>query len=50
MGSSFRCNDGEVKNRDEGAQPSSAWIPAFAGMTMKVVVFVGMTAAHRRTS
>jgi len=42
MGSSFRWNDGELENRGEGAQLSSAWIPAFAGTTVKV--------DHRRTS
>jgi len=35
MGSSFRWNDGEVWNRHVRARALRAWIPAFAGMTIK---------------
>jgi len=35
MGSSFRWNDGEVWNRRVDARALPAWVPAFAGMTIK---------------
>jgi hypothetical protein len=35
MDSSFRWNDGKVVHRNRRALTLRAWIPAFAGMTVK---------------
>ncbi|MET3931096.1 hypothetical protein ABIE51_002983 [Lysobacter sp. OAE881] len=42
MDSSFRWNDGEGGHRSRSARTLRAWIPAFAGMTLKWFTAVGV--------